>query len=86
MSGGKRKVNVVPYTFVRRGVSVREDTNPEPLACEVEWPVPFLAAFFSLSQGSSFKSNVSGREYDINCYFSCGRIYRNLLNRGERAV
>jgi len=27
------------------GVSVREDTYPEPSACEVGWPVPFLAAF-----------------------------------------
>ena len=38
---------VVPYTFVRRGVPVREDTYPEPSACEVGWPVPFLAAFIS---------------------------------------
>ena len=36
---------VVPYSFVRRGVPVREDTCPEPSACEVGWPVPFLAAF-----------------------------------------
>ena len=41
------KVKVVPYTFVRRGVPVREDTCPEPSACEVGWPVPFLAAFIS---------------------------------------
>ena len=26
---------VVPYTFVRRGVPVREDTYPEPTSCEV---------------------------------------------------
>ena len=26
---------LVPYTFVRRGVPVREDTYPEPSACEV---------------------------------------------------
>ena len=26
---------------------VREDTYPEPLACEVGWPVPLLAAFIS---------------------------------------
>ena len=39
---------VVPsYTFVRREVPVREDTYPEPSACEVGWPVPFLAAFIS---------------------------------------
>ena len=31
--------------FVRRGVPVREDTYAEPSACEVGWPVPFLAAF-----------------------------------------
>ena len=43
-----RKVEVVPYTFVRRGVPVREDTYPEPSACEVGWPVPSLAAFISL--------------------------------------
>ena len=41
------KVKVVPYTFVSRGVPVREDTYPEPSACEVGWPVPFLAAFIS---------------------------------------
>ena len=31
------------------GVPVREDTYPEPSpsACEVGWPVPFIAAFFS---------------------------------------
>ena len=34
---------VVPYIFVRRGVPVREDTYPESPACEVGWPVPFLA-------------------------------------------
>ena len=43
----KKKVKVVPYTFVRRGVPVREDTYPGPSACEVGWPVPFLAAFIS---------------------------------------
>ena len=36
----KIKVKVVPYTLVRRGVPVREDTYPEPSACEVGWPVP----------------------------------------------
>ena len=41
------KVKVVPYTFVRRGVPVREDTYPEPSTFEVGWPVPFLAAFIS---------------------------------------
>ena len=41
------KVKTVPYTFVRRGVPVREDTYPEPSACEVGWPVPFLAVFIS---------------------------------------
>ena len=41
------KVKVVLYTFVRRGVPVREDTYAEPSACEVGWPVPFLAAFIS---------------------------------------
>ena len=40
------KVKVIPYTFVRRGVPVRENTYAGPLACEVGWPVPFLAAFF----------------------------------------
>ena len=29
------RVKVVPYTFIRRGVPVREDTYAEPLACEV---------------------------------------------------
>ena len=41
------KVKVVPYTFVRREVPVREDTYAEPPACEVGWPVHFLAAFIS---------------------------------------
>jgi len=40
------KVKVIPYIFVRRGMPVREDTYPE--ACEVWWPVPFIAAFISL--------------------------------------
>ena len=40
-------LKVVPYTFVRRGVPVRDDTYAEPSACEVGWPVPFLAAFIS---------------------------------------
>ena len=40
------KVKVVLYTFICVwGVPVREDTYPEPLVCEVGWPVPFLAAF-----------------------------------------
>ena len=43
----KVMVKVVQYTFVRRGVPVREDTYPEPSACEVGWPVPFLPAFIS---------------------------------------
>ena len=34
MSSIKVDVKVVPYTFVRRGVPVREDTHPEPYACE----------------------------------------------------
>ena len=38
---------VVPYTLVRRGVPGREDTYPEPSACEEWWPVPFVAAFIS---------------------------------------
>ena len=28
-------IKVVPYTFVRRGVPVRENTYPKPSACEV---------------------------------------------------
>ena len=31
----KVKVKVVPYTFVSRGVPVREDTYPEPSCNEV---------------------------------------------------
>ena len=51
-----KKVKVVPYTFVCRGVPVREsgvddddddDDYAEPSVCEVGWPVPFLAAFIS---------------------------------------
>ena len=41
------KVKVVLYTFVRKGVPVREETYPEPSACEVGWSVPFIAAFIS---------------------------------------
>ena len=44
---GVVEVKVVPYTFVRRGVPVREDTYPELSACEVGSPVPFHAAFIS---------------------------------------
>ena len=29
------------------GLPVREHNYPEPSACEVGWPVPFLATFFS---------------------------------------
>ena len=36
-----------PVYFSTLGVSVREDTYPEPPACEVGWPVPFPAAFIS---------------------------------------
>ena len=42
------KVKVVSYTFVRRGMPVRDDIYPEPLACEAGWRVPFLAPFISL--------------------------------------
>ena len=48
------KVKVVLYTFVRRGVPVREDTYAEPSACEVGWPVPFLAAFISPSVSTGY--------------------------------
>ena len=41
------KVKAVPYTFVCWGVPVRENTYPELSACEVGWPVPFLAIFIS---------------------------------------
>ena len=41
------KVKVVPYTFICMEVPVREDTYPESSACEVGWPVPFLATFIS---------------------------------------
>ena len=43
----KVRVKVVPYTFVRKGMPVREDAYPEPSICEVGWPVPFLATFIS---------------------------------------
>ena len=36
-----------PYTFIRGEVLVREDTYPEPSACEVGWPVSFPSAFIS---------------------------------------
>ena len=41
------KEKVVLYTFVGRGVPVREDNYPEPSTCEVGCPVPFLAAYIS---------------------------------------
>ena len=44
----KRKVKVVLCTFIQKGVPVSEDAYPGPLACEVKWPVPFLATFISL--------------------------------------
>ena len=34
-----KKVKVVPYTFVRREVPVREGTYLEPSPCELEWSV-----------------------------------------------
>ena len=46
-SSVKGKVKAVPYSFLRRGAPVREDTYPKPSACEVGWPVPFLSAFIS---------------------------------------
>ena len=42
------KVKVVLYAFVFMGVPDSEDTYPEPSACKVGWPVPFLATFISL--------------------------------------
>ena len=56
------KIKVVPYTSVRRGVPVREDTYPEPSACEVGWPVPFLATFISplLQIGTHLGRNMVG--------------------------
>ena len=42
-----KKVKVVLYTSVCRGVPVREDTYAEPSAYEVGLPVPFLTAFIS---------------------------------------
>ena len=48
------RVKVILYTFVRRGVPIKEDTYTEPSAFEIGWPVPFLAAFISpvLQQGT----------------------------------
>ena len=37
----------VAYTMLLRGVPVGQDTYPEPSACEVGWPVLFLATFIS---------------------------------------
>ena len=33
-SGGNQKLKLVLYTSIRRRVPVREDTYPEPVACE----------------------------------------------------
>ena len=52
------KVKVVLYTFVRKGVPVREDTFPEPLACEVGWPVAFLATLTHLLLGEAFSEGI----------------------------
>ena len=43
-----KKVKVVPYTFIHRGVPIREETYYEPLAYEIGWPVPFLTIFISI--------------------------------------
>ena len=61
-------IKVVPYTFVHRGVPVREDTYAEPSAGEVGWPVPFLAAFSSpvLPPGSSERAFSQGIESGSN--------------------
>ena len=53
------KVKVAPYTFVRRGVPVREEAYPEPSAFEAGWPVPFLAAFIS-PVGDVYVANLDG--------------------------
>ena len=42
-----RGIMVVWYTFVQMGVPIREDTYPQPSACEVGLTVLFLAAFIS---------------------------------------
>ena len=47
------KVKVVLYTFICRGVPVRENTFSEPLVSEVGWPVPFLATSRIINHGST---------------------------------
>ena len=55
---------MVPYTFIRRGVPVREDTYPEPLACEVGWPGPFFTASHS-RLGKGWTSIQSGHRVGL---------------------
>ena len=67
------KVKVVPYTFLRKGAPVREDTYPELSVCEVGWPVPFLVAFISpvfppgthLVLGEQWASIQSGHQFGL---------------------
>ena len=61
---------MVPYTFVHRGVPVRENTYPEPLAYEVGWPVPFLATFISpvlLRDRSGSRAGLWGPLLPLSC-------------------
>ena len=80
------KVKAVPYTFVRRGVPVNEDTYPEPSACKVGLPVPFLAAFIfpvllpgtHLLLGEKWASFQSGHRLGFEPWtFRMGGIHSN---------
>ena len=79
------KVKAVPYTFVRRGVPIREDTYPESSVFEVGWPVPFLAAFISpvlppgthLLLGGQWASIQSGHRVGLEPPFRMGGMRSN---------
>ena len=59
------KVKVVPYTSVRRGVPVREDTYPEPSVCEVRWPVPGRFYLPSVPTGYPFAAGRTVSERSV---------------------
>ena len=46
--GVKVNVRAIPVYFRMQGSACNRGTNTEPSACEVRWPVPFLAAIISL--------------------------------------
>ena len=56
---------MVTYTLLRRGVSVRKDTVPEPSVYEVGWPVPLLPPGTHLLLGEQLASIQPGHQVGL---------------------